>query len=111
MEVKGILSTHASLSMHSANAADRATVQRVQPPAQQKPDYDTINHAIEDFNKKMAMMGSHIRIEFDKETNMKVVKVIDDATKEVIRQIPSEQMLRIAKYIDELTGLLFSKEV
>jgi flagellar protein FlaG len=36
-----------------------------------------------------------------------VVKVVDNDTKEVIRQIPSEEMLKIAKYIDEITGLLF----
>jgi flagellar protein FlaG len=34
------------------------------------------------------------------------VKVIDTATKDVLRQIPSEEMLAIAKAIDKVKGLL-----
>ena len=35
-----------------------------------------------------------------------MVKVVDQSTKEVIRQIPSEEMLAIAKALDSLKGLL-----
>jgi flagellar protein FlaG len=46
----------------------------------------------------------------DEETGIQVVKIIDSQTKEVIRQLPPETTLKIAKYIDEITGLLFEKK-
>jgi len=40
-----------------------------------------------------------------------VVKLIDVKTKEVIRQIPAQEMLVIAKRLDELQGLLIKERV
>ena len=34
-----------------------------------------------------------------------MVKIIDSATKEVIRQVPSQEMLAIAKALDSIKGL------
>jgi flagellar protein FlaG len=39
-----------------------------------------------------------------------VVKVVDTETDQVIRQIPSEEMLAIARNIDRLQGLLVKQE-
>jgi flagellar protein FlaG len=47
----------------------------------------------------------------DKETEEIVVKVIDKETKEVIRQIPPEYLLKIAKYLDEIAGILYNEKV
>ena len=43
----------------------------------------------------------------DAETGRTVVKVMDSATGEVVRQIPMEEMLALAKSLDRLQGLLF----
>jgi len=40
------------------------------------------------------------------DTNQVIVKLVGRDSREVIRQIPSEEMLRIAKAIDKLQGLL-----
>ena len=39
-----------------------------------------------------------------------IVKVMDNATKEVIRQIPSVEMLAIAKALDKIQGLLIKQK-
>jgi len=39
-----------------------------------------------------------------------VVKVVDLETKEVIRQIPSPEVLEIAKAVDQLQGLLIRQK-
>lgn len=44
------------------------------------------------------------------ETGAFVVKVIDKDSGEVIRQLPSEEALRIAEQLDEMRGLLFKGE-
>jgi len=39
------------------------------------------------------------------DTGQLVVKIIDRTTQEVIRQMPSEEMLAIAKALDSIKGL------
>lgn len=48
-------------------------------------------------------------VEFDLQNNggNVVVRIIDQENGEVIRQIPGEEVLRIADRLDELQGLLF----
>ncbi|TWH64366.1 flagellar protein FlaG [Azomonas agilis] len=46
----------------------------------------------------------------DEETGTFVVKVIDKDSGEVIRQLPTEEALRIAEQLDEMRGLLFKGE-
>jgi len=40
-------------------------------------------------------------------SNEVIVKIIDSAEKKVIRQIPSEETLRLSKNIKEMVGLLY----
>lgn len=47
-----------------------------------------------------------VRFENDSESNKLVVKVVDRETDEVIRQIPSEELLNLTKRIDDLRGNL-----
>lgn len=46
----------------------------------------------------------------DDETNIRVIKVIDRTTKDIIRQIPSEEMLQMARALDKLQGLLLKQK-
>jgi len=50
-------------------------------------------------------------LDFWGKIGIQVVKIIDSETKEVIRQLPPDVILKIAKYIDEVTGLLFNEKV
>jgi flagellar protein FlaG len=38
------------------------------------------------------------------------VRIVDSQTKEVIRQIPSEEMLAISKYMDQMSGKLIQQK-
>ena len=66
-----------------------------------------IEDAVKDMNKKLDMLNSQLKIEIDKDTGIQVVKIVDKDTKEVIRQIPPEALLKVAKYLNEIAGLLF----
>jgi flagellar protein FlaG len=46
----------------------------------------------------------------DKDSERLVVKVVDSETQEVIRQIPSEEMLRIAKNLDSTDSLILREQ-
>lgn len=51
-------------------------------------------------------INSALQFSVDDSTGSTVVKVIDQLSNEVIRQIPSEEMLEIAKALDRISGLL-----
>jgi len=63
--------------------------------------------AVQKFTQPLA---SNLQFSIDEETGIKMVKVIDTATKEVIRQIPSEEMMEIAKALDRLQGILIQQK-
>ncbi|WP_200763833.1 flagellar protein FlaG [Nitrosophilus alvini] len=121
MDVKAVNSTQAALSMQSQNVDAYQNVQKGQDTQKEneseifkKLDQNTQNEiikkSIEDLNKKMSMLNSQLKIETDEDTGIQVVKIIDSETKEVIRQLPPDVVLKIAKYIDEVTGILFNEK-
>jgi flagellar protein FlaG len=47
----------------------------------------------------------------DNDTGKTIVKVTDQATGQLIRQIPSQEVMELAKSINQLQGILFNKKV
>jgi len=68
-----------------------------------------LQDAIKATNDFVKPISSAIEFSMDDDTREMVVKVIDTDTKEVIRQIPSEEMLSIAKALDKIQGLLIKQ--
>lgn len=54
--------------------------------------------------------SSSLQFSLDQDSGRTVVKMIDTETAEVLRQIPSEEMLAISKSIDRMQGLLINRE-
>lgn len=67
---------------------------------------EDVDQAIEKINNTVQAFSQKLEFSIDKETDSFVVKVVDKETKEVIRQIPSEELLKIAQALDKLQGLL-----
>ena len=51
-----------------------------------------------------------LQFSIDKDSDRLVVKVVDSETQEVIRQIPSEETLRIAENLDSAGSLIFREQ-
>lgn len=62
--------------------------------------------AVTQANRAMAALSASLSFEVDAETHTTVVKVIDTSDNSVLRQIPSKEMLEIARALDRLQGLL-----
>ncbi len=60
-------------------------------------------------NKVLAQLNIQLDFTFDKQLKKIIVKVINKETGEVIRQIPPEEMLKIAKRMEEMVGVLLDK--
>lgn len=76
----------------------------------EKPNKEQLDLSVKKANQAINLLRSNLQFTVDEETGINVVKFVDTQTKEVIRQIPSEEMLAIAKRLDELKGLLISEK-
>ena len=62
---------------------------------------------VQDFTKTVA---NELKFSIDEDSGQTVVKIVDTATDEVIRQIPSEEMLAIAQALDKIQGVLIKQK-
>jgi len=75
-----------------------------------KPTDEQLKHVVKTANDLVSPFNDTLQFSIDKDTGTTVVKVIDTSTKEVIKQIPSEDMLALAKALDQLKGLLVKQK-
>lgn len=105
-EARAPVATAGSIAPTS-RAEGLKTVEAMKPSAGSDQELKDAVKAIEDFIKPIT---SNLDFSIDEDTSMRVVKVIDNSTKEVIRQFPSEEVLQIAKALDRLQGLLIEQK-
>lgn len=71
---------------------------------------DEIDDVLKDLEKFNNYFKTHLNFSKDESTGITVVKIINSETEEIIRQIPSEEILKIASKMQEVIGVLFDKE-
>jgi flagellar protein FlaG len=69
--------------------------------AEALPSEQQVNDALSKLNKTPQAQANNLEFSVDQDTKRTVVKVIDQNTKEVVRQFPTKEALAIAKAIDE----------
>ena len=70
------------------------------------PSLDEVRDAVKQVEEAISTKAQDLRFSIDDESGKTVVKIIDETTQTVLRQIPSEEMLEIAKALDKMQGLL-----
>jgi flagellar protein FlaG len=97
----------------SPSTADTGvTVQESHPqPAQQRePDAAKLTEAVDTINRKLQESNQQLRFAVDHDSGKMVVRVVDTATDQVIRQIPSDVALAISQSLEKLQGLLVRQQ-
>jgi flagellar protein FlaG len=77
----------------------------VSSPPQPEPAV-AVAKAVERLNELMASHQRSLRFEIDAASGRTVITVINDATNEVVRQIPAPELLKIAHDLDDLGSLI-----
>ena len=67
---------------------------------------DQVKQAVQDINKSLQSLSQGLEFSLDTDSKGVIVKVIDQQTKEVLRQMPSQEALDIAKALDQVLGKL-----
>jgi flagellar protein FlaG len=72
---------------------------------------EMVDRVAQDVADRLQTNQRQLQFSVDSETNSTVVRVIDSETKELIRQIPSEELLAISRRLEAATGLLVDDKV
>lgn len=94
------------------NVAGPTQTKRPDPPAKPasesspRPEREQVQEVARQLQRVAEPVAQNLQFMVDGETGKTVIRVVDGATKEVIRQIPNEEVLAIARAMDRLQGLL-----
>lgn len=81
-----------------------------QDPANETPnDPAEVKQAADGVNAFLKSSGSRVQFEYNADVKQMTVEVIDNSTQQVIRTIPSKELLDLAAKIGEMVGILLDK--
>lgn len=72
---------------------------------------ERLESSVSQLNDLVQSVQRDLQFSIDDYSGRTVITVLDSKTAEIIRQIPSEEVLALAKNIASLKGVLFSAEV
>lgn len=85
---------------------------QAEPPAALPPhSKKSLEEAVARVRAAVEAKARDLQFSIDQDSGRTVVKVVDTVTNEIVRQIPSEEMLAISRAIDKLQGLLLKHKV
>jgi len=89
--------------------ADRAQLSTSQPTKDDKvkPEIQDVKEAVESIQHFIESAQRNLEFSIDESTDQVVVKVINKASGELIRQMPSEEALQLAQRMKEDNPVLF----
>lgn len=99
-----------SISTGAANTVVPARPSNGTAVAQPPMDDAQVKAAIQAANSALEAAQSGIEFSIDSASGKTIVRILDKQTNEVIRQLPSEEMLEIAKAIDRYEGMLLHQK-
>ena len=123
------LSPLSSAASGSSNKAERPQDQKVMDAVSQvqertadkvekQASSESIADTVEEMNQSSTIRNTSLQFVFDEKGEPPVVKVIDTDNGEMIRQIPSELVVKLSKAIDEMAdnessrmGFLFDNQI
>lgn len=98
---------HATRQSHAAEK--HSDSESAQQGPQGPVDRVALNRAAVKFGEVLNTTDPRLKIEVDSETDQVVIKVVQQESGKIIRQIPPEDLLQLEKNLSNLKGLLVQK--
>lgn len=103
-----------SVSQSQKPSFEKVQKSNVEIQGNENQDNKGLNEKLEDITKKlneqMDSLGTNIRFAYNDEFGSMYIKVTERDTGNVIRQIPTEEAMRLTKYFKDAIGMIFDKE-
>lgn len=74
--------------------------------AVQKSPQQTLRDSLKQLNEAVQKTQPQLEFSVDEETDIHIVKLVDNDSGKVVSQFPSKQAIELAKSIDQLSGML-----
>lgn len=96
------------LPLLGMSAGDAAATPQAQQATRTAAAQQAAREAASEANRKLTEKGSELTIEFDDALRRPIFKLVDTQTRQVVRQIPSEEVIAIARALsgDESSGVI-----
>jgi flagellar protein FlaG len=75
-----------------------------------RPDPQKAAQAAKEINDFLKSASAGIEFQVDNQSERVIVRVVDTETKQLIRQVPTEEMVAISHALDRMTGLLLAQK-
>lgn len=86
----------------------QATRTQTRPPAQ--PKAEEIRKAVQQVQEAVSSMTKSLQFSVDEKSGKTVITLTDTETGEVIRQVPSKEVIELAKNLDRVQGMLLKQK-
>lgn len=97
--------------VNQENASSSGNASKTYVPQQKENSSEQIEVFKDSLERLKKIFRGEAEFKIDKDTNMVVIKIKDPESGEIIRQIPPELALKLAKNIQELLGVLMDERV
>lgn len=109
-EMVGDNTTEGSVGVSARGGLDQTTADKATKPGQETAE--NLQHMVEKANEQAQQVRRNLEFSVDDVTNRTLIKVKDAETGEVIREIPPEDMMNIARSLSEnSSSVLFKGQV
>ena len=114
---KAIQNENISQAVKAENIQAEKVVNQVKEAEQVKQrsnpelSHEKVEETVASLNAFVQLMDRNVSFEIDTDSGRDVISVFEKETKELIRQIPSEETLELLKRMDKMVGVLFSENV
>lgn len=78
--------------------------------AMQAPDPQALQHLVEQLNQGVGMTGQQVQFSVDHDTGKTVLRVTDAESGALLRQIPGDEALAVARILDHMKGVLIRQK-
>jgi flagellar protein FlaG len=93
----------------SADTTEKAAEDTPKTGDAVKANAEALKRLTEQVNESLSQVTA-LRFRVDEKSDKTVVRVVDQDTQELIRQIPSENMVELARRMKDFQGVLYDKE-
>ena len=109
MMINPVVSSGHAPSAPGNNVASGQSPAAIAPP---EPPVDAakLKHAVHEANQAARSLSSSIEFSIDETSGKTVVRVVDLQTQQLIRQMPSKEMIEISLALGRMQGMLLSRQ-
>lgn len=88
----------------AGSAEPKRALRQVEKPS-------ALDEVVSGLNEMVQNLHRNLHFSVDNESGETIIKVVDSETEEVVRQIPSEEIVRLRQHLKEASGALFQGAV